>query len=316
MNPSSVTGALHVTDNGVAVSGTVQTFSNAQAIEFTPSASIQSRRRGSGFPDSTALSADSVPLSSFSGLFIVAGSPSNTTATVQAVNPLVNAANVPLNTVIQVEYNQALAAGTINNTNVALYEYATGTYLIPTLSLVGNGQVINIAPTSNLVAGSEYQVYISPNNAVTNSDGLPVQSYAYYFHSGHGSRYRGADDCVAGANQQLHQYRHQYVGVGELQQTIDPVSVTGSTIQLSVGATTEVPSSISFSPDYTRVSGYPLTPLPPSTQMTVTINGVTSAAGISVAETTTNFTTAAQPDFTPPYVANFSVQNGQTKYSQ
>jgi hypothetical protein len=30
---------------------------------------------------------------------------------------------------------------------------------------------------------------------------------------------------------------------------INPVSVTGSTIQLSAGSTNEVPSSISFSPD-------------------------------------------------------------------
>jgi hypothetical protein len=52
--------------------------------------------------------------------------------------------------------------------------------------------------------------------------------------------------------------------------------VTGSTIQLSAGSTTEVQSSISFSPDYTRVSISPLAPLPLSTVMTVAINGVTS----------------------------------------
>jgi len=40
MNPSTITGALYVTDNGVPVLGTVQLFSNAQAIEFTPANSF------------------------------------------------------------------------------------------------------------------------------------------------------------------------------------------------------------------------------------------------------------------------------------
>src|SRR5208337_715645 len=37
MNPSTIAGALYVTDNGVVVSGTVQLFSSGQAIQFTPS---------------------------------------------------------------------------------------------------------------------------------------------------------------------------------------------------------------------------------------------------------------------------------------
>src|SRR5208337_3558530 len=93
---------------------------------------------------------------------------------------------------------------------------------------------------------------------------------------------------------------------------INPISVTGSTIELSAGATTEVPSSISFNSSYTRVSVVPQAPLPPSTQMTFAISGVTSEAGKSVATTTTHFTTAAQPDFTAPYVASSSVVSGQT----
>ena len=93
---------------------------------------------------------------------------------------------------------------------------------------------------------------------------------------------------------------------------INPVSVTGSTIQLSAGATNEAPSSISFSPDYTRVSIVPQAPLPPSTVMTFAISGVTSEAGEPVTAKTTHFTTAAQPDFTAPYVLNSSVLSSQT----
>ena len=66
------------------------------------------------------------PLSSFSGQFYVAGSPVNTAATVQAVNPSQRRTNVPLNTIIQVQYDQALAPSTVNSTNVTLYDNTSG----------------------------------------------------------------------------------------------------------------------------------------------------------------------------------------------
>jgi hypothetical protein len=310
MNPATITGALHVTDNGVLVSGAVQLFSNAQAIEFTPSSAFNPGDLIQVFLDSSALSADNVALSSFSGQFTVAGSPANTAASAQAANPINGATNVPLNTIIQVEYDQALAASTINSTNVTLYDNTAGIYLTPTLALVGNGQVINIAPTANLTAGDYYSVNIS--SAVTNTVGLAVNAFGSAFTAG-----TAADTAAPTIVSQAPTNNSTNIGTNtavsvNFNKIINPISVTGSTIKLSAGATTEVPSSISFSPDYTRVSIIPLAPLPPSTAMTVAISGVTSEAGKSVANTTTNFTTAAQPDFNPPYVVNPSLLNGQT----
>jgi hypothetical protein len=309
MNTFSIAGSLFVTDNGVVVSGSLQTFSNGQAIEFTPSAPFGAGDLIQVFLNSTATSADGVPLSAFEGQFYVAGSPANTAAQVQASNPFANATNVPLNTVIQVEYNQPLLASTVNNSNITLYQYSTGTYLTPTVTLVGT-EVINIA--SPLVSGSQYQVYISPNSAVTNVDGLAVQPSAFYFTAG------TATDTVAPTIvSQAPTNNATNIGTNSaitvtFNKAIDPVSVTGSTIQVTAGSTTEVPSSISFSPDYTRVSIVPEAPLPASTVITVTINGVTSEAGVAVAKTTTTFTTAAQPDFTAPYVISSSVLYDQT----
>ena len=311
MNPATIPGALHVTDNGVVITGTTQLFSNGQAIEFTPGNSFGAGDSIQAYLDSSALSADGVPLQSFNGQFTVANS-LKTQASVQATNPISDSTNVPLNTVIQIEYNQSLQPNTINSTNVALYQFSTGTFLNPALSLVGNGQVINIAPTSNLVAGSKYAAYINYGGNVTNTKGVAVQGFELDFTAG-----SAVDNAVATIVSMAPTNNSTNIGTNALvsvnfNKAINPVSVTGSTIQLSAGSTTEVPSSISFSPDFTRVSITPLAPLPPSTQMTVTINGVTSVAGKAVATTTTNFTTAAQPDFNHAYVVNPSVQNGQT----
>jgi hypothetical protein len=314
MNPSTVSGALFVTDNGVPVTGTVQLFSNAQAIEFTPANSFNPGDLIQVFLNSTAQGANGVALNSFSGQFTVAGSPANTAAAAQAVNPFPNATNVPLNTVIQVEFNQPLQASSVtcngSTGSVTLYQYSTGTYLTPNCTVVGGGQVINIAPASNLASGSQYQVKVS--NSVTNTNGVPVQALTANFTAGTAVD-NGAPTIISEApiNNASNIGTNTFVSVN-FNKAINPISVTGSSIQLSGGSVTEVPSSISFTPDYTRVTVVPQAPLPPSTAMTLTVKGVTSQAGKSVATTTTTFTTAAQPDFVAPYVINSSVQNGQT----
>ncbi len=312
MNPATVTGALHVTDNGAVISGSVNLFSNGQAIEFTPSAPFNPGDLIQVFLEPAALSADGVALSSFSGQFTVAGSPTNTAAVVQAVNPFPSATNVPLNAVIQIAYNQPLLASTINSTNVVLYEYSTGKFLTPTLSLSANGQVINIKPTSNLIAGSQYFAYVSYGGYVTNTDGVKVQAYEVTFTAGTATD-TAAPTIVSLAppNSAINIGTNALVSAN-FNKAINPISVTGSTIALTAGSTTEVPSSIAFSSNYTRVSITPQAPLPASTQMAIAINGVTSQAGVPVASQTTHFTTAAGPNFVAPYVTSSSVQSGQT----
>jgi hypothetical protein len=312
MNPATIAGALHVVDNGVVVTGALQLFSNGQAIEFTPDSAFGAGDSVTVYIDSTALSSNGVPLQSFSGQFTIAGALAKTVSSVLTTNPVSDTKGTPLNTIIQIQYDEPLQASTINSTNIELYQVSTGTILTPTLSLVGNGQVINIAPTSNLVAGSGYSVYINSQGNVTNTKGVPVESYELDFTAG-----TAVDNAAPTIVSQAPTNNSSNIGTNALvsvnfNKVINPVSVTGSTIQLSAGSLTEVPSSISFSPDYTRATITPLAPLPPSTQMTLVINGVTSEAGKSVTKTTTTFTTAAQPDFNAASVLNSSVQNGQT----
>ena len=308
MNASSIAGALHVSDNGVLVSGAVQLFSSGQVIEFTPTVAFTPGDLIQVFLDSTAQSANGVALSSFSGQFTVAGSPANTTAQVQTVNPSPNATKVPLNTIVQIEYNEALAAATVNNINVTLYQYSTSTYLTPTLSLAGGGQAVQIQPTSNLAPNSQYQACVA---GVTNIDGVPVQTYCFTFYAGTAVDTAAPTiKSVAPPNAATNIGTNAGVSV-TFNKAINPVSVTGATIQLSGGSVTETPSSISFSPDYTRVTITPQAPLLPSTVMTIAINGVTSEAGVAVASQSTTFTTMAGPDFVAPYVVNASVQSGQ-----
>ena len=188
MNTGTLAGALHISQNGALVSGTTTVGSNGQSIEFTPSSALSAGAPIQVFLDSTAQDIYGNYLQYFSGQFTTAGSPANTTAVVQAVNPFYSATNVPLNTVIQVEYNQALKPARSRDREhgtVSALRVPTRTSLTHDIATVSGG-VINITPTSNLVAGSQYQVYVDYAFNVTNTDGVPVQAYCLQLHRGHG----------------------------------------------------------------------------------------------------------------------------------
>lgn len=314
MNAGTLSNALFVSQSGVLVSGTTTVGSNGQSIEFTPSSALTTGTPVQVFLNSTAQDIYGNYLQYFAGSFTTAGSPTNTAAVVQVVNPFVNATNVPLNTVVQLEYNQPLQGSSVtcngNAGSVRLYEYATNTALTPNCSV--SGGVITITPTSNLLAGSQYQVYIDYASNVTNIDGVPVQAFSYNFTAG--SAVDNAKPTIvslAPPDSSTNIGTNAGVSV-DFNKAINPVSVTSSSIQVSGGSQTEVASSISFSPDFTRTTIIPQAPLPSSTQMAIAISGVTSEAGVAVTSQTTHFTTMAGADFSAPYVTNTSVQSNQT----
>ena len=147
------------------VSGTTTVGSNGQSIQFTPGSTFTAGAAIQVFLNSTAQDIYGNSLTNFAETFTIAGAWANSAAAAQVVNPFPNATNVPLNTVIQVEFNQPLQSGTItcngSSGSVTLFQGSTATYLTPTCTLIGGGQVINIAATGNLVAGSTYKVSVN-----------------------------------------------------------------------------------------------------------------------------------------------------------
>ena len=233
MNPATIAGALHVADNGLVVTGALQVSANGQAISFTPSVSFGASDMILVTLDSTALSSSGVPLSSFSGSFTVADSVNTAIANAVVINPLPGATNVPLNTVIQIEYDEPLDGSTLTLSNVTLENFDTGAYLSPTLSLVGT-EVINIAPTSNLTAHTDYQACVT--NSVKNTAEKKVAPNCYFFTTG-----SAADTAaptivsLAPTNNSTNIGTNAAVSVN-FNKSINPISATSSTIQLSAGA--------------------------------------------------------------------------------
>src|SRR5205085_9490074 len=130
--------------------------------------------------------------------------------------------------------------------SVYLYQYSTNTYLTPTCSV--SGGVITVAPTASLVSGSQYQVYV--NSSVTNTNAVPVQTYAINFTAGTATdTVAPVIKAVAPADTSTNIGTNAGISV-TFNKAINPVSVSGTSIQLSSTSTgTLVPASISFTPD-------------------------------------------------------------------
>jgi len=311
MNASTVQGALHVSQNGVLVSGTAQVSGNGQVVVFTPSVPWQNNALVQVFLDSTAQDVDGNNLTGYQGSFRTAVDTSTVAPSVVSVSP--SGSGVATNVVIDIGFNETLNAGTVSTTTVSLLEDIGGLPVVPsTVSVVGGGMIIQIVPNAPLAANTTYFVQLTTGLQGTNGLALPSIQDQVSFTTGAGT------DTVAPTIVSVSPPDGS-VNVGDNAQIVvlfskpvNPLTVSGGSIQLSGGGTTAVPDSISFSNSNQTVMLVPHAPLPDNTQMTLTISGVTDVAGNAVAPQTTTFTTGAGPDVVAPAVVSETPFSGAT----
>ena len=299
LNPATVTGALHVSQNGVLVAGTIQLSGNGQAIEFTPSLPFTLGAYVQVFLDASAQDTSGNAMQPYSGQFTVQGNPATVGPAVVAYNPILGGTELALNVLPQVQYDQAMAVGTVIPANVFLTDNTVGGTIAGTLSLVGNGKVVQFQPSSALPAGHNFQV--TAQN-LTNTNGVAAPVAYLYFTTGTASDSTAPTVVSVGPPNGVTGVGVNALVVVTFNKAVNPISVTGATIQISGGGQTEIPSSIAFDSTNTTVTITPQMPLAANTLTTIAINGVTDAQGNSVTPKTTTFTTGAGPDTLAPLI--------------
>jgi hypothetical protein len=93
---------------------------------------------------------------------------------------------------------------------------------------------------------------------------------------------------------------------------INPITVNGATVQIANGTQVAVPETVFFSNNEQDVVLVLHEPLPASTQMTVTVSGVSDLAGNPVVPSVTHFTTGVGPDVAAPVAIAVTPVNGFT----
>src|SRR5205807_2285063 len=172
MNVGTVAGALHVVQNGVVVSGTVQVRDSGQTVEFVPGGPWQNNALVEVNLDSTALDADGVSLSNYQGMFRTIADPHTQRATFLSSTPLPNAVGVPLNAVLEIGYSKAIDPSSIVSnvrSGVDLFLSNNGQVVPATITLINGGQVIRYVPNGPLSANTGYCIDV---NGVRDVDGV------------------------------------------------------------------------------------------------------------------------------------------------
>jgi YD repeat-containing protein len=311
MNTATISGALHISQNGVLVAGTTQVTDGGQTIQFTPSSPFAYSATIQVFLDNTALDADGSSLASYQGSFTTVPDPTTTAPTIVSTNPLSGTGVIPTNVAFDIGFNQTLNSATVNTTNVILRQGVSGGTVVPsTVSLLTGGTVIQITPNATLAANTSYNYQIT--SGVQNANGLAFAGQLFSFTTGAGP------DTVVPTIAFLSPH-NGLVNVGDnasislvFSKPINQLTVNGSTIQLVGGGTTAVPDSITLSNTNHNVQLVPHAPLPDATLMTLTISGVTDVAGNAVPTQTTQFTTGTGPDVVTPTVVVDNPFNGES----
>jgi hypothetical protein len=292
---SSLTGALHVSQNGQAVSGTVQLIDNGQTISFTPSSMWQYGALIQVFLDATAEDADGSRMTAYQGQFTIVSDPATTAPTAVSMSPASGAQNVPLNANVDIGFSSPITASSVNASNV--YLNGPSGKVAAALSQDQTGTRVMIIPSAAFVAGSEYCAY---TQNLQGTNGLAVTEVAYCFQTGTtGAISAPAIVAFSPPDNSTSVPVNANINV-EFAGPIDPLSVNGTTIQVTGGSQTVIPVSMSFGNGNQTVSITPEAPLPQSTPMTMAISGIVDVAGNTVNPQTTHFTTGALPATAAP----------------
>jgi hypothetical protein len=318
MNASSVTGAVHVSLNGVLVAGSVSLNPAGTSIVFTPSSPFSPGGLVQIVVDNSATDTDGNPLNAYSGSFTVLADQTTVAPTLVAMNPPYGSNNQPLNSVVDVEFSKNMDPTTVNTTNIYLAENDT-TVVPATVSLLFPN-VIRIVPNAPFASGSNYYRLDMPANGLKDTNGNYYLGSvgSYYFYTSATSITDTTAPTVTGLapwNGSTNIGDNAVIQVG-FSKLVDPLTVNGTSIHVTGGGATVVPSSISISFDstsgQTTVTITPLLPLPDNTTMTIAIAGVTDTSGNAVTPQSTTFTTGPGTDITAPRVIASSVDSLDT----
>ena len=307
LNASTLTGGVHVSQNGVLVSGVVNAIGNGTSIEFVPNGSLTSGAFIEVNVDQTVTDQYGNPLTAFYGSFTVAGNATTTAPVVVATSPTYSEQGVPLNASVFVQFSQALNSATVSSSTAYLTDQ-NGSVVPSTTALLTSGNTIQITPSSNLTAGTSptsTYYYINVTTGVQDASGVGLASaYQGYFYTGTGTD--ATPPTVLGVAPPNNQ---QNVGLNGLvvvtfSKPMNPITVNSTTVSLSYGtSSTVIPATISFNSTVTQATFTPTAPLPPSATITVAItNGVQDLAGNAVTAQSTTFKTATAANTVGPTI--------------
>jgi len=292
LDVATVPAALVVLQNGVVVNGTSQVTTNGQVVVFTPTIPFIS----DAVVDITLKGAMDVSgnlLVNYQGSFSTVIDPVLSRPTVVRDSLLSMGSSV--NSVLEVEFNEALNAATVDSTTVLLRESSTGGAIISAVVSMRNDRTIRVTPNVLLVANMAYTLDILngiqdfQGQTPSNSTDPATIIYQGFFTTG------SQNDVVAPALAKI-SISDGMVGVPRnaqirlrFSESINPLTVDNTSLLLSDGINPVAYDAIISNSDR-EILLVPNSLLTENNLNNLTISGIEDRAGNKVAIQTINFT--------------------------
>jgi large repetitive protein len=165
LDVATVPGAVHISQNGRLLQGTVTTEGDGQVIKFRPNEPFAFGAQIEVFVDSTALDRKGNALANYQGSFRAVVDPTTVAPTVVAFAPnfpFAVSGGLPVNSTLDVLFSEPLDAASVNSTNVVLRDFpiAGGSVIAADISLIGGGRVLRVRPQGPLAPSDQYAVQL------------------------------------------------------------------------------------------------------------------------------------------------------------
>nr|WP_241654471.1 Ig-like domain-containing protein [Granulicella sibirica] len=296
VDPSTVQGNLVVTVNGEVYPGTVQAVASGYEVQYTPQVPFPAGAVVQWF-FSNVYDTNGNAIQARSGYFYVQAVPDPMGAPIiVAGSPASSSTNVPTNAVFDEQYSLPIDASTLSSASFYSYYGA-----IPALNVtLLSPAVVRIAPATPLLPSTAY--YVCQSGSIKGTNGVTAQGTCINFTTTAGP------DTSQGAVKIGPPNGSKNVGTNGMvrlvfSKPVDATTVTTDTVKVMHGSVS-IPGTLTLSSDY-GTSGYdfigatftPVNPLPPSTTLQVSVDGVEDYAGNALAKASSQFTTAPAPDF-------------------
>ena len=301
VDAASVGPALWVAQNGVLATGTVTVSGGGTAIHFVPSVPFAPGAFVQVFLEG-AIDTSGNSLPSFQSSFTIASNPVTSTATVLRVAP--TGTGVPVNAVAEIEVSEPIRPATATAATVRLLNQAF-TPLPSTISVRANDRIIRLVPVDPLPANQT--VFIQVLSGLLDTQDQPVSGSLASFTTGNEVDATPPTVLAVTPPDGVTEVGSNALVRVRFSEPINPLTVTGATIQVATGGFVAIPASFSFNSGDTEVTLASVQPLPDAAVLTITINGVQDRAGQNVTPLTTSFTTRTGADTRGPTLQRASV---------
>lgn len=332
LNPSTVTGALNISQNGVIVAGNVVLSGNNQVVQFNPSSPFTAGAYVQVFFSSAATDTLGNPLTNFTYAFTVAPDLSATAPTVSATVPVNGAGNgsagVPTNAPIDIAFTKPIDPSTVNSTNFALAFCGVGGQTVPAAVALRTPNIVRITPSSALMpnfTNPGYCYTVSTAVKDTNGNALAAR-LSNYFYTGTGpdtAQPQVSAITPPGAATNISTNTPVQI---RFSKPVNTLTLSSSTVQVTTlvsGTPTPIgPMSLSFvtpsnvNLESANLATYaiftPTAEMPDNAVINVSISGVQDLAGNNIVPFTSSFTTGTGADLTNPQVISSNPVSGAT----